>query len=154
MQIVEVESAEQLEQAVAIRVAVFVGEQGVSLALELDGRDDAARHFLAVRDGEPVGTLRLRGLDDGRVAKIERVAVLPKARGAKIGQALVETSLAAARAAGAEVALLHAQTNVQGFYGRLGFVAFGPEFVEDGIMHVAMALPLCGHGRGERDRLP
>ena len=85
---------------------------------------------------------------------LERVAVLPRARGAKIGQALVETALAAATAAGAEAALLHAQTIVQGFYARLGFVAFGPEFVEDGIMHVAMALPLCGHGRGERDRLP
>ena len=147
LQIVEVESAEQLEQALAIRVVVFVEEQGVSLALEIDGRDDAARHFLALLDGEPVGTLRLRWVDDGRVAKIERVAVLPRARGAKIGHALVKAALAAARAAGAEAVRLHAQTTVQGFYARLGFVAFGPEFVEDGIMHVAMSLPLCGHER-------
>jgi predicted GNAT family N-acyltransferase len=152
MRIVEVESPEQLEQALAIRLAVFVKEQGVSRALEIDGRDDAARHLLALHEGEPVGTLRLRWIDDGRVAKIERVAVLPRARGAKIGQALVEAALAASAAAGADAALLHAQTSVQGFYARLGFVAFGPEFVEDGILHVAMSRPLCGHAPGERDR--
>jgi predicted GNAT family N-acyltransferase len=115
MQIVEVESAEQLRQALAIRVAVFVEEQGVARALEIDGRDDAAQHFLALREGQPVGTLRLRWVDDSRVAKIERVAVLPRARGAKFGQALVQAALAAAGAAGAEAALLHAQTSVQDF---------------------------------------
>jgi predicted GNAT family N-acyltransferase len=150
-QVVEVGSAEQLEQALAIRIAVFVDEQGVSRALEIDGRDDEARHFLALCDGEPVGTLRLRWVDGGRVAKLERVAVLLRARGAKIGHALVEAALAAARAAGAVAVRLHAQTTVQGFYARLGFVAYGPEFVEDGIKHVAMRLPLS-HARGERDR--
>jgi ElaA protein len=144
--IVEVGSAEQLEQALAIRLAVFVEEQGVSRAQEIDGLDDAARHLLALRNAEPVGTLRLRWLDHGRVAKIERVAVLPPARGAKIGQALVEAALAVARASGAEAARLHAQTTVQGFYARLGFVASGPEFVEDGIWHVAMMQRLGGDG--------
>jgi predicted GNAT family N-acyltransferase len=154
MQVIEVEAAEQLEQALTIRVAVFVEEQGVSLAQEIDGRDEAARHFLGLHEGEPVGTLRLRWVEDGRIAKIERVAVLPQARGAKIGQALVEAALAAARTAGAETARLHAQTAVQGFYARLGFVASGPVFIEDGIPHIVMSLPLDGHRRGERDRLP
>jgi predicted GNAT family N-acyltransferase len=147
--IVEVGSAEQLEQALAIRLAVFVEEQGVSRAQEIDGLDDAARHLLALRDEEPVGTLRLRWLEHGRIAKIERVAVLPLARGAKIGQALVEAALAVARASGAEAAKLHAQTAVRGFYARLGFVASGPEFIEDGIRHVAMGLPL---GSDDPDR--
>lgn len=150
--IVEVRSRDRLEQAFAIRRAVFVVEQGVSETLEIDGRDDEARHLLALRDGDPVGTLRLRWVDDGRVAKIERVAVLPPARGAKVGQILVEAALALARTAGAEAALLHAQTVVQGFYARLGFVACGPEFIEDGIPHVAMQLSLRGDTAGDRDR--
>jgi predicted GNAT family N-acyltransferase len=151
--ILEVRSRAQLEQAWAIRLAVFVEEQGVSEALEIDGRDDQAQHLLALQGGEPVGTLRLRWVDDGRVAKIERVAVLPRARGAHVGRALVEAALAAARAAGADAARLHAQTGAQRFYARLGFVAFGPEFVEDGILHVAMRLPLGGHAPGAPDRL-
>jgi predicted GNAT family N-acyltransferase len=136
--IVEVGSAEQLEQALAIRVAVFVDEQGVSRALEIDGHDAAARHLLALRHGAPVGTLRVRWLDGGRTAKIERVAVLPAARGSNIGRALLEAALALAGSAGADTASLHAQTTVQRFYDKLGFVAYGPEFMEDGILHIAM----------------
>ena len=153
VRIVELRTLAERERAFAIRRAVFVQEQGVAEALEFDEHDAQARHLLALRDGEPVGTLRVRWLDRGRTAKIERIAVLPEARGAKVGQALVEAALAAAKAEGAEVALLHAQTIVQGFYVRLGFVAFGPEFIEDDILHVAMRLPLCGQAPAERGRL-
>ena len=152
--IVEVGRRPSVEQAFAIRRRrVRRRSKGSPRRWRSTGSDAQARHLLALRDGEPVGTLRVRWLDRGRTAKIERVAVLPAARGAKVGQALVEAALAAAKAGGAEVALLHAQTTVQGFYVRLGFVAFGPEFVEDGILHVAMRLPLCGHAPAERGRL-
>jgi predicted GNAT family N-acyltransferase len=151
IEIVEVQSRERLEQAFAIRRAVFVHEQGVSEALEIDGRDDEAQHLLALHDDEPVGTLRVRWIEDRRVAKIERVAVLPRARGAKVGQTLIEAALAVARTAGADAAMLHAQTTVQDFYARLGFVAFEPEFIEDGIPHVVMRLSLRGNTVGSRD---
>jgi predicted GNAT family N-acyltransferase len=141
-----------LKQALAIRLAVFVEEQGVSRALEIDGRDGEARHLLALQDRVPVGTLRLRRAEDGRLAKIERVAVLPSARGGKVGRTLLEAALELARADGAETATLHAQTTVQAFYARLGFVAFGPEFIEDGIWHVAMRLTLCGRAPDVRER--
>jgi ElaA protein len=153
IEIVEVRSGGQLEQALAIRHAVFVQEQGVSEALEIDGRDGDARHLLALHGAVPVGTLRVRWVEDGRVVKIERVAVLPEARGANVGRSLVEAALAVARAAGAQAARLHAQTTVQGFYAGLGFAAFGPEFIEDGIPHVAMHLSLCepaGNGGARR----
>lgn len=151
IEIVEVRSRERLEQAFAIRRAVFVEEQGVSEALEIDGRDGEAQHLLALLEGDPVGTLRVRRVDHGRVAKIERVAVLPRARGANVGQTLVEAALALSRAAGAQVARLHAQTTVQDFYARLGFVACGPEFIEDGIPHIAMRLPLSEEAARHRD---
>jgi predicted GNAT family N-acyltransferase len=138
IEIVEVRSGEQLEQALAIRRAVFVHEQGVTETLEIDGRDGDARHLLALRAGEPLGTLRLRWLDGGRVAKIERVAVLPRGRGAGVGHALMDRALALADAAGAEEARLHAQTVARAFYVKLGFVAVGRASDEDGIPHVAM----------------
>ncbi|HSA82172.1 MAG TPA: GNAT family N-acetyltransferase [Geminicoccaceae bacterium] len=134
----EARSAAELEQAQAIRCAVFVAEQGVAEAREIDGRDATARHLLALRHGDPIGTLRLRWLDGGRTVKIERVAVLAAARGQKVGQALIGAALDLARAEGAAEARLHAQTTVQAFYARLGFVAFGPVFEEDGILHIAM----------------
>jgi predicted GNAT family N-acyltransferase len=132
----------ELEQAFAIRRAVFVDEQGVAETQEFDGRDEQAHHLLALRDGAAVGTLRVRWLDGGRSVKIERVAVLPGARGSQIGRALLQAALALAGSAGAETAILHAQTAARGFYARLGFVAFGPAFMEDGIAHIAMRLSL------------
>ena len=152
--IVEVGSAEQLEQALAIRLAVFVEEQGVRRELEIDGRDDAARHLLALRDGAPVGTLRVRWLDAGRTAKIERVAVFAGARGSKVGQALLQAALALGRVGGRARGEPPCPDQGTGFYGKLGFVAFGPEFMEDGIAHIAMRLSLSadGTGRSSADR--
>ena len=138
----EARSDHQLAQAYAIRREVFVAEQGISEALEFDGRDAAARHLLACRGGQPVGSLRLRLLEDGRVAKIERVAVRAAARRHKVGHTLLQEALAQARAAGAREATLHAQCTVQAFYRQLGFVAYGTNFIEDGILHVAMRLAL------------
>ena len=138
LEIVEVRRRAELAQAVAIRRAVFVEEQGVKEALEFDARDGEARHLLALRGSEAVGTLRLRSLDRGRTAKIERVAVLAHSRGAGVGQALVRAAVALARSGGAQEARLHAQTAAQGFYAGLGFVALGPVFDEDGIPHIAM----------------
>ena len=39
---------------------------------------------------------------------------------------------------------LDAQTGLTGFYAAYGFEATGPEFDEDGIMHVPMRRPATG----------
>jgi len=151
----EARADDQRAQAFAIRREVFVVEQGISEALEFDGLDAGTRHLLARRHGEPVGSLRLRFLEEGRVAKIERVAVRAAARRHKVGHALLQAALALARAAGAREARLHAQCTVQEFYARLGFAACGPTFIEDGILHVMMrrALPEpCGPLSGAQAR--
>ena len=144
IKIVEARGQARVEHAFAIRRAVFVQEQGVSQALEFDARDGDARHLLALRGSEPVGTLRLRSLDGGRTVKIERVAVLAHSRGARVGQALLRAAVALAEAGGAQEARLHAQSAAQDFYARLGFVALGPVFDEDGIPHIAMRRALRG----------
>jgi len=151
IEVIRIRSPEQVERALAIRRAVFVVEQGVSEALEIDGRDGNAEHLLALLDGEAVGTLRLRLLEDGRIAKIERVAVLAPARGRRIGQALMQSALARAVALDAREARLHAQTVVRAFYTSFGFEAHGPEFEEDGIPHVAMRRDLARVGQREAE---
>jgi len=139
----ELRTAAEIERAIAIRLAVFVAEQGVSMAQEIDGLDDQARHLLASVDGEPAGTLRVRLLEDGRVAKIERVAVVAQLRQHRIGHGLMAAALDLARAEGVREVRLHAQTTALGFYARLGFVSVGDVFVEDGIDHIAMVRPMA-----------
>ena len=96
----EITAPAEIERAFAIRRRVFIEEQGVSEALEFDGLDEEARHLLASVDGAPAGTLRIRLLEGGRVAKIERVAVLAAQRRHRIGRALMEAALDLARAQG------------------------------------------------------
>jgi ElaA protein len=135
--VIRVLNAEAKEAAFAIRRAVFVDEQKVDLPLEFDGLDDDAEHLVAMLDGTPVGTLRLRRVDD-ETGKIERVAVLKQARGRSIGHALLQAALSQLKEDGVSRAKLHAQTHALDFYAKLGFSAFGEVFDEDGIPHRAM----------------
>ncbi len=134
-------SGDDIQTAFAIREAVFVDEQKIDWTLEFDGLDDGAEHLLATLGGKPAGTLRLRRAD-GETGKIERVAVLKEARGRAIGAALLKAAIAKLRDDGVRRAKLHAQTHALDFYAKLGFVAFGEVFDEDGIPHKAMLLDL------------
>ena len=129
-----------LETCLAIRRVVFMEEQGVSLADEVDGRDGEAEHLLALLDGAPVGTARM--LVEGETGKIGRVAVLAGARGRGIGAALIRAAVERLRERGLKVAKLGAQTHAVGFYEGLGFTAFGPVYDDAGIPHRDMKLGL------------
>ncbi|MEE1801591.1 GNAT family N-acetyltransferase [Streptomyces sp. NPDC101062] len=131
----------------AVRKEVFVVEQRVPEELEYDGRDGDALQVLAVRDdGVPLGTGRLlygpgaadRTGGDPDTGALGRLAVSPAARGLGIGAALVRAIEDAARERGLRVVDLHAQTHALGFYERLGYEAYGPEFPDAGIPHRSM----------------
>ena len=117
-----------------IRDVVFCQEQGVSAAEEWDGTDDACEHFLLTDGDEVLACARVRPYGPDTF-KIERVAVLKEHRGRGIGAAIMEEVMA--RVGGATM-VLNAQTAVEGFYGRLGFVAEGAVFQEAGIDHIKM----------------
>ncbi|EDY60029.1 MULTISPECIES: GNAT family N-acetyltransferase [Streptomyces] len=135
------------EACFAVRKEVFVGEQGVPEDIEYDAYDAVAVHVLAVReDGVPLGTGRLLFGDaaagktggDPSVGSLGRLAVTREARGLGVGAALVRAVEEAARARGLTAVDLHAQTQALGFYERLGYVAYGPEFPDAGMPHRAM----------------
>jgi predicted GNAT family N-acyltransferase len=135
------------EACFAVRKEVFVGEQRVPEDLEYDAYDADAVHVLAVRgDGVPLGTGRLlygeaaAAKTDGdlSVGSLGRLAVTQAARGLGVGAALVRAIEDAARARGLKAVDLHAQTHALGFYERLEYVAYGPEFLDAGIPHLAM----------------
>ena len=97
-------------------------------------------------DGVPLGTGRLLQGEaaaakvggDPAVGSLGRLAVTREARGLGVGAALVGAIEAAARARGLTAVDLHAQTHALGFYERLGYVAYGPEFADAGMPHRAM----------------
>lgn len=127
----------------AIRRQVFIDEQRVPEALEWDGEDAAALHWLArapISDGSrPIGTVRL--LPGGRVG---RMAVLSPWRGRGVGAALLGAVIDHGRERDLRELHLHAQIHAIPFYQRFGFRADGPEFMDAGIPHRCMTLPLRG----------
>ncbi|MER6734063.1 GNAT family N-acetyltransferase [Streptomyces puniciscabiei] len=135
------------EACFAVRKEVFVVEQGVDETIEYDAYDAVAVHVLAVReDGAPLGTGRLLHGEaavaktgaDPSVGSLGRLAVARAARGLGVGVALVQAIEDAARSRGLTAVDLHAQTHALGFYERLGYAAYGPEFPDAGIPHRAM----------------
>jgi predicted GNAT family N-acyltransferase len=124
--------------AMRVREAVFVVEQGVPPEIELDEWDPQCDHAVAFAPhGRVVGTGRL--LPDGHIG---RMAVLREWRGRGVGSAILAALVERAAARGMKRLVLNAQTHAAPFYARHGFVAFGDEFMEADIPHVAMARDL------------
>lgn len=122
--------------AFALRREVFVWEQKVPEEEEHDQYDLTATHFVAVAAGEVAGTLRLIYSDEH--VKIGRVAVRQAFRGRGIARAMIRKAMDHARSGGRDRFYLTAQSDKLGFYESLGFVAFGPEFMDGGMPHRAM----------------
>jgi predicted GNAT family N-acyltransferase len=122
--------------AFAVRREVFVWEQKVPQEEELDQYDLSATHYVAIAEGEVVGTLRL--IDYPEHVKIGRVAVRALWRGRGIARQLIERAMKDTRALGRDRFYLTAQADKLGMYEKLGFVAFGPEFLDGGMPHRAM----------------
>ena len=139
------EHAADLAACRALRRAVFIDEQGGPEALEWDGLDASARHFL-VRERAPaseevaLGTARMR-IVDGH-AKAERVAVRQDARTRGVGRFLMLAVEAHARRRGLPAIVLHAQVTAIPFYERLGYRAHGGIFLDAGIDHREMTKDL------------
>lgn len=128
-----IERVTDLAAPLAIRAAVFIAEQGVTLAEEVDGRDGECLHWLGTDATGPVATLRVLPL--GTTAKIQRVAVLARARATGLGAALMRQVMAELPALGFERVALGAQLGALGFYERLGFAASGSVYDDAGIAH-------------------
>ncbi|MFJ3923713.1 GNAT family N-acetyltransferase [Streptomyces sp. NPDC090022] len=140
-----VTTAEDLAACYAVRTEVFVVEQGVPEAVEYDAYDAGAIHVLAVGPDGPLGTGRLlygpaalAKTGDPEVGSLGRLAVLKAARGLGVGALLVRAIEAEAVALGLSAVDLGAQTHALGFYERLGYEAYGPEFDDAGMPHRAM----------------
>jgi ElaA protein len=128
--------AATLYRILKLRVDVFVVEQECAYP-ELDGRDlePGARQLWIEAAGEIVATLRM--LDDEAAVRIGRVATATSARSAGHAGRLMRRAL---ELAGDRDVVLDAQSYLQAWYEKFGFVRSGGEFLEDGIPHVPMRL--------------
>lgn len=133
---VRVGRADDLPAILALRHEVFCVEQGVPPDLEQDGRDETALQLLALDDAAVVGTCRL--LTGEESWRLGRMAVRADRRADGIGRKLMDLAHREARAAGARRVSLAAQTPVQGFYERQGYISHGDVFMEAGIPHIRM----------------
>ncbi|MGO1880135.1 MAG: GNAT family N-acetyltransferase [Microbacterium gubbeenense] len=117
-----------------LRADVFVVEQECPYP-DLDGRDleDGALQLWIEEDGRVLATARL--LSEGDDRRIGRVVTSRDARrSGYAAQVLAE----AMRLAEGRAIRIDAQSHLEFWYARFGFVVTGPEFLEDGIPHVPM----------------
>lgn len=124
------------DDALAVRIAVFVDEQGIPREEELDEYDEGAVHCVAYEGGEAVGAGRLVLLDG--YGKIGRMATLAEYRGRGVGAGVLRTLEDEGAVRGVREFRLSAQVTARRFYERAGYAATGDIYDEVGIPHVAM----------------
>jgi len=138
-----VRTPDGLAEAQALRVRVFVDEQGVPAEEEVDAldTDPTTTHLvLRDRDGVVVATGRLL-TDPARPGEVHvgRVAVDATWRGTGLGALLMRELEAVALAEHADTGrcrvVLSAQLQAVGFYERLGYAVEGPVYLDAGIEH-------------------
>jgi MFS family permease len=80
-----------LMRAVALRGAVYIGEQECPYEEEFDGNDFSATHLIGYVDGEPAGCMRIRYFAD--FAKVERLVVRKEFRSSGLARRIVQESV-------------------------------------------------------------
>lgn len=126
----------ELQAVFALRQQVFIIEQQ-SIYTDIDGLDADSWHLLGEdQGGQLVAYARLRGDRQSGCYKFERIVLAPEARGCGLGDMLMQQLLDKA-AQGAEFSTLKlsAQSHLQGFYAKWGFIGVGEEYDDGGILH-------------------
>ncbi len=109
-----------LMRAVALRGAVYIGEQECPYEEEFDGNDFSATHLIGYVDGEPAGCMRIRYFAD--FAKVERLVVRKEFRSSGLARQLVRESVEFCRAKGYQRVYVYAQKRLVKFWSKSGFV--------------------------------
>ncbi len=143
--IVLVRNRAEMEDALSVRRTVFIDEQDVTEAEEIDGYDAgpaevlSAVHVVAYLHDRPVATGRLL-LDSptNEDAYVGRMAVVREHRGRGLGRAVMRALEAEARRRGYKGVTIAAQVRAIPFYESLGYTAYGEVFLDARIEHRMM----------------
>ena len=126
-------------EALAIRMAVFVDEQGFSPDIERDEHDASAWHVLLRVDGVVCGTGRIFAEAFG-VLRVGRICVSKEYRGRGLGDLIMRALIDRALRLNAQEVRLGSQETVRAFYEKLGFAVCGEGYLEEHCPHVPMAI--------------
>ncbi len=107
------------EEAVAVRRAVFVEEQGFTA--EFDDKDAVATHVVLFNgDDRPIAVCRYFWNEEHRSYMVGRIAVVKEFRHHHYGEAILKEAEKQIREAGGESVLLAAQVEAKNFLGNRG----------------------------------
>lgn len=132
-------SKEEFYDVAKLRQDVFIVEQN-SVYIDLDGYDKEAIHYLEFDSKRAlIAYGRYRKLLQINEISIERVVLAKSARGQGLGKSLIVNMLKDIQFDDPLIKItLSSQLEARMFYRRLGFVEFGEEYDDGGIMHVGM----------------
>jgi ElaA protein len=131
-------TAAELYGLLRLRVDVFVVEQTCPYP-ELDGRDvepGTVHLWFADDSGDVLSTIRV--LENGADRVIGRVATAASARRRGLSAELVRRGIELCEGRPIDIG---AQAYLEQWYERFGFRRSGPDYLEDGILHLPMRLP-------------
>jgi predicted GNAT family N-acyltransferase len=114
-----VRSMDEMARVIAIRGAVYMGEQHCPFEEEFDGNDFSATHLICHKGEEPVGCLRIRYFAD--FAKLERLAVRNENRNAGLASEIVAAAIDLCRKKGYRILYAHSQKRFLKFWEQHGF---------------------------------
>ena len=118
-----VRSMDEMARVMAIRSAIYIGEQRCPFEEEFDGNDFSATHLICHKDGEPVGCMRIRYFAD--FAKLERLAVRHEGRGGGLAGKILDAAIALCRKKGYSVMYAHSQKRYLKVWESRGFRQMG-----------------------------
>ena len=127
----------EMLSCLSLRRTVFIEEQNVPENEEVDGDDPNCDHILLTISDDPVGAARLKYYDN--FVKVQRVCVLKNYRGQGIGSNIINFIIKHIEKNDIRNSVrLGSQIHALEFYKGLGFVEFGEEYLDVGILHKDM----------------
>lgn len=129
----------ELYEILKARAQIFIVEQQINYQ-DMDDMDDKSLHCFFMENAKVTAYLRAFYKDENpKVVKIGRVLTIKHGNGT--GRALLEQSLKIIKEKmKCDKICIDAQKYAVGFYEKFGFKVTSDDFLEDGIVHVAMEL--------------
>jgi predicted GNAT family N-acyltransferase len=123
-----------VDEARQIRETVFIKEQGFEK--EYDELDSVAKHIVIYDGNIAVGTCRVFWCDEENSYHVGRIAVLKEHRKKGLGALLMEEAEKLTRELGGKTLKLGGQLRAAGFYERMGYTAYGEQYLDEGYPHI------------------